>query len=469
MSNDTFLLEQQINKLKRKIKIVDPTSINLKLDNNTKKIDYLNGFRDVKPIVSFLSDDGYIDDYNIYKPISVDTGVPFTLAVVTNVANDATRMFADVNLPKLHELVDVYGYEVASHTHDHLYLDTLTYAQQEYQLSTSRNKIIEKGFEAHSIVYPYGARNSDTIAIAPSYYESGYIAGEDATLNDSPISTFKIKRIQFDITNVNNNLTWYKAQVDSAIANKQWVIFMLHTAPSLGWMLAPQQQMLRDLIAYVKLNNVEIMTCYNAFKQFKNINETKDGSYLVGVKGNNIYNNVPILNNYNLKTITITDTTNLSAFPLGVSYKYFNIVQGIPFPESNGGSLITYKYGLIGQSYQEWHPYNSKNVYWRMYNDSTTLWNAWDTTVALSGSAYLNSNLTFGAVPAQSSVEKTVTITGCTVNDIPVVNTKTALLTGLVFNCFIVANDMVTIRVTNVTSASITDGAKNWAVKIIKQ
>ena len=471
MNEETFFIEQDIRKLKKQVKnsgTADLTAINLKLNNNIKRTEYFYGFRDVKPIVSFLSDDSPIEDYNIYKQISIDTGVPFTLAVITNKASDdVNALFSDVNISKLHELVDVYGYEVASHTHDHSHLDALTYAQQEYQLKTSKEKLIEKGFEPHSIVYPFGSQNADTLKLTPNYYECGYLAGTN-NINDSPLTTFKIDRIQFDISNPNNNLAWYKAKVDSAMANKQWITFMLHSSTAIGWMDATQQQMLKDLIAYIKLNNVEIMTCYNAFKQFKNLNETKDGSCLIGVKGVNIYNNIPTLNSYSLKTLPITDASLLSVFPLGISYKTFTLAQAFPFPGSSAGSLKTYNLGAISQSYQEWHNYNTKDIYWRNYNDSTGLWNAWDTSLPMTGVPYKFISLDFGTIPAQSCTEQSVTVTGCGTTYIAIANPLSALPTGLIFSCNIVSADTVVIRMANVTTAPIVSGGRNWTVKAIK-
>jgi peptidoglycan/xylan/chitin deacetylase (PgdA/CDA1 family) len=432
----------------------------------TQETNYIKRLKNIKPIVSFLADDGNIEDYNILKPISAAKGIPFSLAVTTNVTTD-TKIFSDVNISKLRELVDVYGFEVMSHTADHIDLSTLTYAQQVTQLLDSKNSIIAKGFEVHSIAYPYGGNDANTLKAVPLHYECAYVAGTNL-LNDSPLSTFKLNRIQFDPSNANNNLTWYKAKVDEAVSKKQWIIFMLHTSTTLGWLDASQQQMLIDLIDYIQSISVDIMTCYDAFLCFKNVYETESGDYSHGVKGNAVVDGVTTLNSFNLSKATVDDTTKMSGFPYGVSYKTFTVAQAYPFPESSGGILITYNLGAVEQSYQEWHPYNSKNVYWRHYQVDTS-WTAWDVTLPVLSISIAQQSLNFGEIPSLGYVDKTVTVVGCTFDDYAIVNPKTALAAGLIFNAFIVAADTVTIRVFNITGSAITDSGRNWRIKVIKR
>lgn len=235
----------------------------------------------IRPIVSFLADDGGVPDYTKLKPLAEDYGIPFTLALITS-----HGIFLEENRHLLRELVDDYGFEVASHTRNHVRLSTLTPQEQEEELRLSKQDIEEAGFDVNAIVYPFSDRNADTLDIVPKYYKAGYRAGTN-TLNDSPIDTYNLGRIQFDPTNKINELWWYKRQVDEAIRDRKWVIFMLHTdtRTEVGhWLEGDQIVMLRELIEYIQSKNVEIMTCGDAFEVFENVYETLDGEYQIGVK-----------------------------------------------------------------------------------------------------------------------------------------------------------------------------------------
>lgn len=322
----------------------------------------------IRPIVSFLADDSPLEDYDKLKPISVATGAPFSIAVI---AKPGRALFGDMT--KLRELIDVYGWETLSHTVNHVYLGQEDYATQDYEMRVSKENMEAAGLEAKGIVYPYGNWNADTLEIAAKYYDYGYMAGTNM-INDSPISSYKIDRVQFDPTmGANNTLAYYKSRVDEAVAGKKWVIFMLHSKVSAfgydDWLDATQQQMLVDLINYIKGINVDIMTCGDALKVFKNVYETKDGTFAIGAKTTAAHT---VLSGRS----DITASALIGVFPRGESLKVFAANSGEAFPASAGGVLRTVSYGAIEQSYQEWKPYNKNRVYMRKVAFNGT-WEAW--------------------------------------------------------------------------------------------
>lgn len=352
----------------------------------------------IKSVVSFIADDSPMEDYTKLFPITQQTGCPFSIAVI---AEPGRALFGD--LPKLHDLVDNYGWEVMSHTVNHVWLGNSSYEVQENEMRQSKANLEAEGFEVRGIVYPYGSINDDTLEIASRYYENGYLAATNK-LNDSPLNTYQIERIAFDPTNANNNLAWYKSKVDEAIAGDKWIIFMLHSKVSWGgyddWLDASQQQMLLELVLYIQSKNIEILTASDAFDRFKNVYETKDGRYKIGAKTNMGYT---ILSG----RPDIIQSASINVFPRGESIKVFAFSDGQNFPESPAGTLRTVNFGAIEQSYQEWNPHDSKRTYARNVQANGT-WgeftNRSDFTVLRSGPT-IGADTLIGAFPRGESIK----------------------------------------------------------------
>ena len=259
----------------------DKGTLGQRLDETEQQTHNKFNRKNVRPIVSFLDDDGGVPAYTKLKPIAEEYGIPFTLGIITS-----HTLFSEENRHMLHELVDDYGFEVASHSRSHSSLSSLSYQEQDDELRLSKQDLEEAGFDVHTFVYPHGHYNADTLDIVPKYYESGFLFGA-STLNDSPINTYRLGRVRFDPVNPNNALWWYKRKVDEAIRDKQWIVFATHTdtRTEVGhWLEGEQIEMLKELIEYIQSQNVEIMTCHEAFKRFENVYETLDGEYRIGVK-----------------------------------------------------------------------------------------------------------------------------------------------------------------------------------------
>lgn len=222
-------------------------------------------------IVSFLSDDSYIEDYTILKPIFEPHNIPCCCAVISGYAGRPDQL-TDTHLAELHNL----GWEFAAHTHNHVHLPTLTKEQQDEELRLSKEFVEKKGYKCDYIVYPFGEHNQDTRDVARKYYRFGVETG--AKIVDYPLNTYAISRISvgayFDGP-TKNTLEYYKAKFDEAYANNKWVIFMLH--PHDPAFDSTQQQYLKDLITYIKTFDVPFMTVGDGYNEMGNMVTVGDG------------------------------------------------------------------------------------------------------------------------------------------------------------------------------------------------
>ena len=72
------------------------------------------------------------------------------------------------------------------------------------------------------------------------------------------------------------------------------------------------------------------------------------------------------------------------------------------------------------------------------------------------------------SLPAHSSVDFTVTVTGAALGDTCSCSPNTTIETGLVWSCFVNALNTVTIRVANISAAAIDPVNRGWKVNVFK-
>lgn len=345
-----------------------------------------------RPIVTFISDDGSIEDWNKLRPLSIQYNIPFVAAIIssfkTGLNNDYT---------KLKYLQNDLGWEIASHTVNHVDLGTLNEAQLEIELKNSKDTLTANGLRVKNIVYPFGGSSAVNRRIAKKYYRAGVSVSHIPNtslkaINNGVIPSFNIRRVGigswFDYAEdglpATNTLEYYKIRVDQCLAQNGWLVFMLH--PGEVSHDATQQSYLEQIIQYVKSKNIEVLTLDKAFDIFGNVIEVGDynANYENVYSGKAVNKFGDTANMENVVTISNTGLTNTSLiknFPDRlISITNFNYSTTNGFPTSFG-TLMTHRIATdINFHYQLWFDYNSAAaVYRRIWKDGA--WLSWDKVI----------------------------------------------------------------------------------------
>lgn len=344
ISNGLFLMKHKINIPNM---IVNESQVKFSRDSDVSSFSY----KEKKPIVVFISDDGKLEDYTELKPVFKAKGVPCVTAVVTNLVGTSSYM----TLSQLKEL-EADGWEIASHTMNHVRLSDLsTMAQVTDEMTNSKERLKKWGFDVKSLVYPYGSVTVDIAREAQKHYESAVDVSGEGGLNTGALYTYQLHRISLGSYyqgTGQDTLEFYKAKVDSAISNNALLIFMLH--PNSEEHTDEQTQHLSNLIDYIKSLNVNIMTLSDALSEVGNMYEvglhykTSDTDYAdyfaIACDGKPYGSSFDGMNVKYHSGYGITSTTPLTAFELNKTticpIKYAQRA-GFPF---NYGILITNHY-----------------------------------------------------------------------------------------------------------------------------
>ncbi len=220
-------------------------------------------------IVSFIDDDGSNSAFNKLSPIFEEKQVPYTISIITNLSIGKIT-------PENMAIANQLGYEFVSHTLTNPKLYTLTKENMEKEFRESKEWIEKAGYKCKALVYPSGELNALSKLVAKKYYDFAFING--ANDNSIPIDPYSLKRVAmganfdpFDQTNDifkdTSLLEYYQSRVDIAYASDNWLIFTLRANDQN--FTKTQQNYLRQLIDYIKVRDIKILTVSEAYEYFK--------------------------------------------------------------------------------------------------------------------------------------------------------------------------------------------------------
>lgn len=350
-----------------------------------------------RPLVTFTDDDGASAVLTKLKPTFVEKQVPCVLAIYANSQLMLNQTYKDDML----DLQNSEDWEIASHTYTHNYLSTMTEQEIRDDSVNILSLLRGDGFKVESIIYPYGAITTDAKKVLREYYRSGLNAG-DPKYNSYTGDVFGLWRKAFGTDN--QTLDDYKAVVDYAVANNQWLIFISHCADAA--FDANQITILGQLIDYIKSKNVQIVNLREALNYY-------EPDVLAGAHPNDATSSLPdyflltkdgklrsrnaisqdVLNSHPATDLISSYINPLTIFSVNTS-------GNVGYPDS--GTIVTIKGHDSGWHYQLWFDYYDNEVQIRHINGAGGIgtagtWTAWTTLLSTSNIASLQ-NYQIGAV-----------------------------------------------------------------------
>lgn len=116
--------------------------------------------------VILQADDGIREVYNQAKPICEKYNAPFTLYTITARTNVNSGYCTSDELLELQNI----GWEIGSHTHNHLHLTDLTEEEVRYEFEHSKSLLEGWGINVTGCAFPYGYNDALTKSVGMEYY-----------------------------------------------------------------------------------------------------------------------------------------------------------------------------------------------------------------------------------------------------------------------------------------------------------
>ncbi len=280
--------------------------------------------------VSFTFDDGFQSTINIAEPVLAKYGIDGTVYVSTGCINntgvcrnnvDPTASY--MNWTQVKQLQDLYGWEVGGHSINHKRLSELTAAQKETEILQGKKELQNHGLKVSQFASPEGDYDYSSLAIVAKYYAS-HRGFWDRNKNIFPYNDYilQVKQVQEPVT-----VAEVKTAIDTAIANKQWLILVFHkvkiTANSNPDEYEYSKAKLDQIASYVKTKqNVGLIRSVKVSEGFNmgSTNILPNGSFSGGISQGWVADN---------PASVIKDISSKGVFPSSVdSIKFTGTAQG---------------------------------------------------------------------------------------------------------------------------------------------
>lgn len=319
----------------------------------------------------FIDDDSKAEVYTVLKPIFDARNAKFSTAVITE--SIGTDRFMDS--AQLKELA-ADGYEIMSHTANHLRLTQLTDAELTHELAHSKQMLINWGFNPEYLMYPFGDFNDRVIKETRKYYKAAASTNHH-NLNLRPIETYSIGRIGVGSYGpLPLTFETVKEYVDQAIVNKTLCCFMTH----IGETSEKNIPIIGQLIEYIQSLGYDVTTFGEAYKKHQNVLEygdyplTEKSQYLAVGAGGEIdpYFGRYLINRPKESVLTKPITDYPQNF---VTEEFIKTINAKGYPNNEPGILRTHRLtGDTDGDFREYVTLKSKKMYLSFWNKNTSAW-----------------------------------------------------------------------------------------------
>lgn len=223
-------------------------------------------------------------------PIYKDKGVRCSFAVVACRAETPTGTttsgdpYKALSWTQIKELVHD-GFDMQSHTYSHDVKvfrtgENLNEEQLEHQFGDADRLFRQNGLDYNCMVYPWGTAQQIKKKVAKRYAKYGMtLISGDTGLNDEISEPMAISR--FTLQSGSTSLASAKSQIDTAIANKQWLILCSHANAN-----QPSADTLGNIIDYAISKKIRIETFSRAARLKAPVYYTGEGDNMFRVMPN---------------------------------------------------------------------------------------------------------------------------------------------------------------------------------------
>jgi peptidoglycan/xylan/chitin deacetylase (PgdA/CDA1 family)/uncharacterized protein YjdB len=245
-----------------------------------------------KGFVSIDFDDGYQSMYDNGLPIFDAAGIRTTQYIITGNTNGDTIINPDlgpigvgypgyVTWDEVHAMA-THGHEIGAHTRTHQALSNLCNVPDcsvadslQNEIAGSKADLIAQGLNPLTFAYPYGdygyveGHPKASSRIGKSVQSAGFYGARDSDAGYNGVGSGHGTPMPFylwseagetDLNTTLNNLTGF---IDYAVANRLWVVILLHRVDdndpdSVG--ISISSTLLRGMVDHIVQNNVNVVT-----------------------------------------------------------------------------------------------------------------------------------------------------------------------------------------------------------------
>lgn len=319
-------------------------------------------------VAVFVDDDGYTTVMDKWvNGICAEKDIKISIGVISKYTYNADKL----NVTQLKEL-QTQGYDLLSHSYEHINLNNATVEQAENDFVQDHDWWISNGFEVpKTLVYPWGLNraNEEMKNIVRKYYSYGLHSATN--FNRIPLDNMWVQRVDL----ARKTLDELKQEVTNAYYNNGLVVFYTHSQypEGDGSNYFPTQK-IKDLIDYIKtVRKMPIMTFSEAIKLKGNVIQAGEGSKYDRFFALSNDGQVSMPQNVNIvKDRSYHINTSIVNFP-DKTLSIVAVSQEDDTIFNKGGNLFIYRYDT-GNGFEMYMPNGTVDVYKRNWTYGASNW-----------------------------------------------------------------------------------------------
>lgn len=425
------------------------------------------------PMLTFIDDDGRTELKQKWEPILKEKKNKLTIALVTSWVDNKNSSV--IQWDEIHRWKEEYGVEFVNHTHTHQHANNLTALQVEDELSQAKEILKREGLTHDIIVQPFGENTEDVRRISRDYAKANF--GIKEFVNQTPFDTFDAKRISL-ADSFNNTWEDYKKALDEAIATNGWLVFKSHSQYTS--FDSNQIELIKKIIDYARANGIVNVNLEEGLKYFGNLIDVGDYTarakagvhYYILDRDGKAHSNTNGKDFWSYKYNTVDFNTPVTFFEEN-STSTTTIVSTAsqPFPESQPGTLITFRGDSITLSYQLYFLSTNDQIYKRRWDEKTKNWTNFRKIVTDSVEYFTRHYTPSTKINPKSTYDVDISNTvlnelGFKSGDLVYGSPEKKLPENIMFNVIISSDNIITVRFVNVSDNDITIPATYFNFKI---
>ncbi len=205
--------------------------------------------------VTLTFDDGWLSQYQNAVPKLNSSGLKATFYIVSRQLKD--NGFSGFMTKAQVKSLYTSGNEIGAHTQTHPDLPTLTPAQQQTEIQGSRQDLLAMNVgPITTFAYPYGDYDATSLQLVK---DAGFSAAR-STNDGYAVGTsdkFQLPRLPVDVT---TTVAQVKQEIDAALANKQWLILVIHEVNTSGNQYSVTPAHFNQIVDYLVSKQAPVVT-----------------------------------------------------------------------------------------------------------------------------------------------------------------------------------------------------------------
>ncbi|KKW43792.1 MAG: hypothetical protein UY93_C0002G0388 [Parcubacteria group bacterium GW2011_GWA1_56_13] len=205
--------------------------------------------------VTLSFDDGWLSQYQNAIPSMNAHGFKGTFYIVSH-------RFADTGFPGFMsktQIQDLFrmGHEISAHTETHPHLTQLTAAEQQQEISGSRQDLLAMNVgPINAFAYPYGEYDSTTIQIVK---DAGFSSAR-STINGYATAASDHYQLPRQVILNTTTASQVRGWVDQAVSQKSWLIIAVHQVDGSGEAYSTTPATFGQIVDYLAQKGVPVIT-----------------------------------------------------------------------------------------------------------------------------------------------------------------------------------------------------------------